>query len=68
MRKFTQEQVDAIQPDEYGRRYFEHGDYEDIKSFGERCSFGEGCKAVNPVWNYTYKPGFEIVKKIDKAA
>ena len=43
MKKWTQEEVDQITPDQYGVRRFPTGDYSGIKSFGERCSFGEGC-------------------------
>ena len=43
MKKWTQEEVDQIIPDEYGVRHFPTGDYSGIKSFGEDCSFGEGC-------------------------
>ena len=43
MKKWTQEEVDQITPDEYGVRRFPTGDYSGIKSFGEGCSFGDGC-------------------------
>ena len=43
MKKWTQEEVDQITPDQYGVRRFPTGDYSGIKSFGEVCSFGEGC-------------------------
>ena len=43
MKKWTQEEVDQIIPDEYGVRHFPTGDYSGIKSFGEGCSFGEWC-------------------------
>ncbi len=43
MKKWTQEEVDQITPDQYGVRHFPTGDYSGIKSFGEYCSFGEGC-------------------------
>ena len=43
MKKWTQEEVDQITPDEYGVRHFPTGDYSGIKSFGEWCSFGEHC-------------------------
>lgn len=43
MKKWTQEEVDQITPDEYGVRRFPTGDYSGIKSFGEYCSFGERC-------------------------
>ena len=43
MKKWTQEEVDQISPDEYGVRHFPTGDYSGIKSFGEYCSFGRGC-------------------------
>ena len=47
---FTQEEVDAILPDEYGVRYFPIGDYTAIKKFDWQCEFeafcifGEECK------------------------
>lgn len=44
MKKWTQEEVDQITPDQYGVRRFPTGDYSGIKSFGEWCSFGEGCR------------------------
>ena len=43
MKKWTQEEVDQITPDQYGVRRFPTGDYSGIKSFGEDCRFGEGC-------------------------
>ena len=43
MKKWTQEEVDQITPDQYGVRRFPTGDYSGIKSFGECCSFGERC-------------------------
>ena len=43
MKKWTQEEVDQITPDEYGVRHFPTGDYSGIKSFGEGCSFGVWC-------------------------
>ena len=43
MKNWTQEEVDAVQPDEFGWRNFPTGDYTQVKSFGERCSFGEQC-------------------------
>ena len=44
MKKWTQEEVDQITPDQYGVRRFPTGDYSGIKSFGECCSFGERCR------------------------
>ena len=44
MKKWTQEEVDQITPDQYGVRRFPTGDYSGIKSFGEYCRFGEGCR------------------------
>ena len=43
MKKWTQEEVDQITPDQYGVRRFPTGDYSGIKSFGEDCRFGERC-------------------------
>ena len=43
MKKWTQEEVDQITPDQYGVRRFPTGDYSWIKSFGEGCIFGEYC-------------------------
>lgn len=43
LRKITQAEFDAIQRDEYGVKHCPTGDYSEIKSFGEACSFGAGC-------------------------
>ena len=43
MKKYTQEEFDAIERDEYGWKLCPTGDYTAIKIFGERCSFGEEC-------------------------
>ena len=43
MKKYTQEEFDAIERDEYGIKNCPSGDYTAIKIFGERCSFGERC-------------------------
>ena len=49
MKKYTQEEFDAIERDEYGIKNCPSGDYTAIKnlckwcSFGERCSLGEWC-------------------------
>ena len=43
MKKYTQEEFDAIERDEYGIKNCPTGDYTAIKNFGERCSFGEWC-------------------------
>ena len=44
MKKWTQAEVDAVQPDENGWRHFPAGDYTQIRRFGEWCTFGEGCR------------------------
>lgn len=44
MKKWTQAEVDAVQPDENGWRNFPTGDYTQIQSFGECCSFGKRCR------------------------
>ena len=43
MKKYTQEEFDAIERDEYGIKNCPTGDYTAIKSFGAWCSFGERC-------------------------
>lgn len=47
MKKYTQEEFDAFEVDEYGFKICPTGDYSDIKDFGERCSFGDGCSFGN---------------------
>ncbi len=48
MKKYTQEEFDAFETDEYGYKICPTGDYTEIKSFGERCSceFGEFSKML----------------------
>ena len=41
---YTQEEVDAILPDENGIKHFPTGDYRAIKKFVGLCEFGEKCK------------------------
>ena len=41
MKKYTQADFDNFEVDEYGRKICPAGDYTAIKSFGERCIFGE---------------------------
>ena len=43
MKKYTQADFDNFEVDEYGRKICPTGDYTAIKSFGERCRFGEVC-------------------------
>lgn len=43
MKKYTQEEFDAIERDEYGVKNCPSGDYTAIKIFSERCKFGERC-------------------------
>ena len=43
MKKYTQEDFDNFEVDEYGRKICPTGDYTAIKSFGKGCSFGERC-------------------------
>lgn len=43
MKKYTQEEFDAIERDEYGIKYCPSGDYTAIKNFGSGCSFGNWC-------------------------
>ena len=43
MKKYTQEEFDAIERDEYGIKNCPTGDYTAIKNFSEWCSFGERC-------------------------
>ena len=44
MKKYTQEEFDALPRDEYGIKRCPSGDYSAIKSFGKCCSFGEWCR------------------------
>ena len=44
MKKYTQEEFDAIERDEYGIKNCPTGDYTAIKNFGNGCSFGEVCR------------------------
>ena len=44
MKKYTQADFDNFEVDEYGRKICPAGDYTAIKSFGERCIFGEWCR------------------------
>ena len=43
MKKYTQEEFDAIPVDENGIRHCPTGDYTAIDRFGEGCSFGAAC-------------------------
>ena len=43
MKKYTQEEFNNFERDEYGRKICPTGDYTDIKAFGERCSFSAWC-------------------------
>ena len=44
MKKYTQEEFDALPRDEYGIKHCPSGDYSAIQRFGKWCSFGEWCK------------------------
>ena len=44
MKKYTQEEFDAIERDEQGVKQCPTGDYTAITRFGEWCSFGEWCR------------------------
>ena len=44
MKKYTQADFDNFEVDEYGRKICPTGDYTAIKSFGEGCNFGAGCR------------------------
>ena len=44
MKKYTQEEFDAMEIDENGYKICPSGDYTLIKSFRERCSFSERCR------------------------
>lgn len=44
MKKYTQEEFNAIPCNEYGVKILPIGDYAEIKSFGEVCRFGEWCR------------------------
>ena len=43
MKVYTQEEFDAIKRNEYGVKNCPTGDYTQIKSFPERCSFDKSC-------------------------
>ena len=44
MKKYTQEEFDAIPVDGFGIKRCPTGDYTAINCFGAGCSFGEGCR------------------------
>ena len=44
MKKYTQEEFDNFEIDEFGYKICPSGDYSLISNFGERCSFGECCR------------------------
>lgn len=46
MKVYTQKEFDAIKRDEYGVKPCPTGDYTQIKSFPEQCSFGGGAALV----------------------
>ena len=43
MKKYTQEEFNKFEIDEYGFKICPSGEYSLIKSFGDCCSFGERC-------------------------
>jgi len=43
MKKYTQEEFDSLPVNKYGTKECPTGDYTQIHSFGEWCSFGLGC-------------------------
>lgn len=43
MKKYTLEDFETFEKDEYGYTICPNGDYSEIKSFGARCRFGEWC-------------------------
>ena len=43
MKKYTQEEYDNFEINEYGYKICPTGDYTDIKDFGAYCKFGAGC-------------------------
>lgn len=44
MKVYTEKVLEGFERDDFGRLICPSGDYTQIKSFGERCSFGEGCR------------------------
>lgn len=44
MKKYTLEDFETFEKDEYGYTICPNGDYSEIKSFGARCRFGEQCR------------------------
>jgi hypothetical protein len=53
MKKYTQEEFDKLERDIYRFKVCPNGDYSEIKSFGERCSFGAGCRFENKEFSTT---------------
>ena len=47
MKKYTQEEFDALPIDENGIKQCPTGDYSQIKEFPDWCSFGEGCTFID---------------------
>ena len=41
MKVYTEKDLEGFERDDFGRLICPSGDYTQIKSFGERCSFGE---------------------------
>lgn len=64
MRKMTQEEYDALPVVDGVRQCPGWTDYCAVASFGERASFGKGCKATSPYWSFVYPPPFETVGPI----
>ena len=56
---FTQEEVNAILPDENGNRWFPTGDYSAIKKFGAECRFDKLC-VFGPDTCFDKECGFAI--------
>ena len=65
LKVYTQEEVDAILPDENGVRYFPTGDYSAIKDFGEKCVFAQLC-IFGPATRFAACCSFGISCKFDK--
>ena len=43
MKKYTQEEFDSFELDGYGAKQCPSGNYVNVNTKGERCSFGKGC-------------------------
>lgn len=66
MKIYTVQDLENFERDEYGRLICPSGDYTQIKSFGERCSFGECCNLDNNLKFENIQEQVDRVLKIDR--